>query len=107
MDAPPEKENLEPFLKVARILLGMGLNVPMVLAKDAKRGFLLLSDLGTRQYLDELKVEGAVDGLYADALEALGTMQLADQKIARDLPHYNDALLRREMELMPQWFLRT
>jgi aminoglycoside/choline kinase family phosphotransferase len=84
----------------------MGLNVPMVLAKDAKRGFLLLSDLGTRQYLDELKVEGAVDGLYADALEALGTMQLADQKIARDLPHYNDALLRREMELMPQWFLR-
>jgi aminoglycoside/choline kinase family phosphotransferase len=106
MDAPPEKENLEPFLSVARILLGVGLNVPVVLAKDAKRGFLLLSDLGTRQYLDELKVDGAADRLYADALEALGTMQLADPAMARDLPHYSDALLMREMELMPQWFLR-
>src|ERR1700674_198007 len=52
MDSPPEKENLEPFLSVASILLGIGLNVPVVLAKDRKRGFLLLSDLGKRQYLD-------------------------------------------------------
>ncbi len=105
MDAPPEKENVQPFVSVARILLGMGLNVPMILAKDAERGFLLLSDLGTRQYLDELRLEGAVEGLYADALEALGTMQLAGQGTARDLPHYSHALLMREMELMPQWFL--
>jgi len=76
------------------------------LAKDAKRGFLLLSDLGSRQYLDELKVEGAADRLYADALEALGTMQSADNRMARDLPRYSRVLLMREMELMPQWFLR-
>src|SRR5258707_872558 len=46
MDAPPGKESLGPFLNVARILLGMGLNAPVVLAKDLKRGLLLLSDLG-------------------------------------------------------------
>jgi N-acetylmuramate 1-kinase len=106
MDAPPEKENLGPFLSVARILLGIGLNVPMVLAKDPKRGFLLLSDLGQRQYLDELRLQGAPDRLYADALGALSTMQTADSGMARTLPRYSHALLIREMELMPEWFLR-
>jgi aminoglycoside/choline kinase family phosphotransferase len=105
MDAPPEKEGLGPFLSVARSLLGMGLNVPVVLAKDPKRGFLLLSDLGKRQYLDEL-VDAAVDGLYADALDALSVMQAADRAAAGDLPLYSHALLMREMELLPQWFLK-
>jgi N-acetylmuramate 1-kinase len=85
-------------------LLGIGLNVPVVLAKDPERGFLLLSDLGKRQYLDEL-VDGAVDGLYADALDALSAMQAADRAAAGDLPLYSHALLMREMELMPEWFL--
>src|ERR1700685_2659469 len=49
MDAPPEKEGLGPFLSVGRALLGIGLHVPVVLAKDPARGFLLLSDLGRRQ----------------------------------------------------------
>jgi hypothetical protein len=106
MDAPPEKENLGPFLSVARILLGIGLNVPMVLAKDPNRGFLLLSDLGQRQYLDALRLDGAPDRLYADALGALSTMQTADSGMARTLPRYSHALLMREMELTPEWFLR-
>jgi N-acetylmuramate 1-kinase len=107
MDAPPDKEDLGPFLSVARLLLGIGLNVPMILARDQKRGFLLLSDLGVRQYLDELAAEGAADRLYADALGALSAMQTADGAMARDLPRYSHALLMREMELMPEWFLRA
>src|SRR6202140_2974286 len=106
MDAPPEKESLGPFLNVAKILLEMGLNAPVVLAKDSKRGLLLLSDLGRRQYLDELCTVEAADRLYADALGALCTMQTADNAMARDLPCYSHALLMREMELMPEWFLR-
>jgi len=107
MDAPPEKETLGPFLSVGRILLEMGLNVPMVLARDPARGFLLLSDLGLRQYLDELTTDGAADRLYGDALRALSTMQTADKGMARHLPRYDRALLMREMELMPEWFLRA
>jgi N-acetylmuramate 1-kinase len=106
MDAPPEKENLGPFLSVAKMLRGVGLNVPMVLAKDTQRGFLLLSDLGRRQYLDELEAEGAADRLYADALGALSVMQTAANVMARDLPPYSHGMLMREMELMPEWFLR-
>jgi N-acetylmuramate 1-kinase len=104
MDAPPDKEDLGPFSSVARLLLRIGVNVPVILATDSKRGFLLLSDLGVRQYLDELAVETA-DRLYADALGALSTMQTADGAIARDLPRYSHALLMREMGLMPEWFL--
>ena len=104
MDAPPDKEDLGPFSSVARLLLRIGVNVPVILATDSKRGFLLLSDLGVRQYLGELAVETA-DRLYADALGALSTMQTADGAIARDLPRYSHALLMREMDLMPEWFL--
>jgi N-acetylmuramate 1-kinase len=105
MDAPPEKESLGPFLSVARTLLGIGLNVPVVMARDTQNGFLLMSDLGTRQYLDELVTEEAADRLYADALDALAVMQTAGRRLAQDLPLYTHALLMREMELMPEWFL--
>ena len=106
MDAPPEKEDSAPFLKVARLLAGMNLNVPIVLARDVDRGFLLMSDLGFRQYLDELPKDGAADRLYADALKSLKTMQTADAHVSRELPRYDDGMLMREMQLMPEWFLR-
>jgi aminoglycoside/choline kinase family phosphotransferase len=105
MDAPPAKEDVAPFVSVARLLAGMGLNVPIVLARDQAQGFLLLSDLGTRQYLDELKADRDVERLYADALAALVTLQTADDAAARRLPAYDRTLLVREMELMPEWFL--
>jgi aminoglycoside/choline kinase family phosphotransferase len=105
MDAPPDKENVVPFVSVARTLAGMGLNVPIVLARDEAQGFLLLSDLGTRQYLDELNAGRDVDRLYADALAALVTMQMSGDVAARDLPQYDRDLLLRESELFPAWFL--
>jgi aminoglycoside/choline kinase family phosphotransferase len=105
MDAPPDKEDSGPFLKVARVLGSLNLNVPVILARDMERGFMLLSDLGSRQYLDALGLDGAADELYADALKSLRTMQTADPAISRDLPRYDRALLLREMELLPEWFL--
>jgi aminoglycoside/choline kinase family phosphotransferase len=111
MDAPPDKENVAPFVRVAQALAGMNLNVPIVLARDEPQGFLFLSDLGTRLYLDELeamdglRAKGAVDRLYAEALKALVTLQTAGAAAARDLPAYDHALLLREMELFPEWFL--
>jgi N-acetylmuramate 1-kinase len=105
MDAPPDKEDSGPFLKVARVLGSLNLNVPIILARDMERGFMLLSDLGSRQYLDALSLDGAADELYADALNSLRTMQTADPAISRDLPRYDRALLLREMELLPEWFL--
>jgi aminoglycoside/choline kinase family phosphotransferase len=111
MDAPPEKEDVAPFVRVARLLAGMNLNAPLILARDTAQGFLLLSDLGNLQYLDVLKAnrEGdrnrEVDRLYADALSSLVIMQTHSVESARALPPYDRALLLREMELLPEWFL--
>jgi len=105
MDAPPDKENVAPFVAIAQALAGMNLNVPIVLARDVSKGLLLLSDLGSRQYLDELAADRAVDRLYADALEALVTMQTAADAATPGLPSYDRELLLREMELLPEWFL--
>jgi N-acetylmuramate 1-kinase len=106
MDAPPDKEDSAPFVKIAQLLAALDLNVPLILARDLKRGFLLLSDLGSRQYLDELAAPGAADRLYADALAALLRMQTAQPQTWRDIPAYDRPLLQREMELMPEWFLQ-
>jgi aminoglycoside/choline kinase family phosphotransferase len=104
MDAPPGKENLQAFIGVAQTLAAIGLNVPVVLAREMAQGFLLLSDLGSRHYLDELVAGRAVERLYDDALGALLKMQTSPGAAARALPAYDRALLLQEMELMPEWF---
>ena len=103
MDAPPEKENCEPFVAIALALADLGLNVPRLHEVDLERGFILLSDLGTTHYLQALS-EATVDSLYSDALGALHRLQKAPTAGAA-LPEYDRALLVREMALFPEWFL--
>jgi hypothetical protein len=103
MDAPPDKENVRPFIDIARRLESVGLHAPHIYEIDLEQGFLLLSDLGSSSYLSQLNND-SVDRLYGDALDALVRMQDAP---VRDLPPYDETLLRREMELFRGWFLGT
>ena len=57
MDAPPDKENCQPFVTVAGLMAGVGLRVPDILAWDAPQGFMLLNDLGTQTLLDVLDLD--------------------------------------------------
>jgi aminoglycoside/choline kinase family phosphotransferase len=102
MDAPPEHENCAAFVHVAQLMQNAGLNVPRVQAQDLTQGFLLLSDLGTRVYIDELNA-GNADALFRDALGVLVKWQLATQPAT--LPPYDEALLRRELNLFPDWYV--
>ncbi len=104
MDAPPAQEDCTPYVHIAREFLALGLNVPQILQADMARGFLLLSDLGPRQYLDELN-EGSVENLYGAALEALLTLQSRCNTDEVGLPPYDHALLMREMGLFGEWFV--
>ncbi len=104
MDAPPDKEDCRPFVAIAQALRGLGLNAPEVLAGDLDQGLLLLTDLGSRQYLTELDAR-SVPGLYGDALEALARLQIGGDPSSPLLPPYDSALLHREMELFREWFL--
>ncbi|NVZ21868.1 phosphotransferase [Pseudomonas costantinii] len=103
MDAPPPQENCKPFVDIADLLAKSGINVPKIYAEDLPRGFLLLNDLGRKTYLDVIDEQNA-DQLFADAIDAL----LAFQQLPMHapLPSYDVALLRRELELFPQWYVR-
>ena len=120
MDAPPEHENCAPFVKVAGLLADAGLNAPKVIAQDLAQGFLLLTDLGPETYLqkilgnatsdavmtspDQLALSASeIDRLFRDAIGALVTWQKSSRPGV--LPPYDGALLRREMDLFPEWYV--
>lgn len=104
MDAPPEKEDCVPFIRVAGYLEAMGLNAPRVLEADLEQGFLLLNDLGTTQYLTSLLDDPSrADGLYGDALHALARIQERGTAYQSSLPPYDEALLRFELSLFHDW----
>ncbi len=102
MDAPPPQEDCTPFVNVANLFLAAGLNVPQVLAQDLVNGFLLLTDLGDDTYLSALTSTTA-QKMYGDATDALIKLQLASKPIV--LPNYDAALLTREMQLFPDWYV--
>ncbi len=104
MDAPPEKVDCRPFVRVAALLREAGVHVPEVRAQDLEQGFLLLTDLGSRPYLQALQERPAdAPALFAAATDALVRWQLASRPGV--LPPYDDALLRRELQLFPDWYV--
>ena len=102
MDAPPEHEDCRPFLHVAALFGKADVHVPEVYAENLEQGFLLLSDLGNITYLQVLDADSA-PRLYRDANQALINIQLASRPGI--LPDYDRALLERELNLFPDWYL--
>ena len=105
MDAPPGKEDIAPYLKVSTLLEQAGAHVPHVHASDARRGFVVMEDLGNTQYLSLLKTGRGVDKLYGDALTTLANIQVRGLRASQQLAPYDREPLERELNLMPEWFL--
>ena len=105
MDAPPDKENCEPFVRIARLMLDAGLYAPRILAWDEPQGFMLLDDIGSQTMMDVINRDDpqANHGLYMRALDALLTLQQSSRPSV--LPPYDEALLQRELSLFPDWYL--
>ena len=105
MDAPPDKENSQPFVQVAQLLRDAGVLAPQVLDWDEADGFLLLDDLGAKTLLDHIDPADAEASRprYEQAIDALIRWQLASRPGV--LPPYDAALLERELALFPQWYL--
>jgi aminoglycoside/choline kinase family phosphotransferase len=104
MDAPPDKEDSTSFVKVARLMHEAGLRVPEVLAWDEANGFLLLTDLGNHTMMQVIDRTAAPPlDLYLNAVDVLVQWQLAS--LPGVLPAYDEALLRRELGLFPQWYV--
>ena len=105
MDAPPDKENCAPFVQVQALMQQAGLNVPRILAFDATHGFMLLSDLGPHTLMQALDPQAPQDAFrwYQQATDLLIDWQKASRPGV--LPPYDEALLRRELALFPDWYL--
>lgn len=104
VDSPPEKENNEDFIRIARCLTDHGFNAPEIMAVDASRGFMLLSDLGDRLLLPELS-SLSVEKHYTVAMEVLQALQSQLTPQALPLPSYDHARLMDEMALFSDWFV--
>lgn len=104
MDAPPEHEDCQRFVAIAQHLRDARVHAPEVVARDFEFGYLLLEDLGDETYLSAVADATRVAALYGDALKTLVKMQRIDARTA-GLPAYDDALLRDELGLFPEWFL--
>lgn len=104
MDAPPQLEDVRPFVRIALRFREIGLNVPEILQQDADKGFLLLSDLGDQTYLTVL-TKDTVERLYGDALNALKVLQAGTRMEPDFLPTYSRQLLLDEMALFHHWLL--
>ena len=105
MDAPPDKENCRPFVQVQALLQQAGLHVPQILAWDEANGFMLLSDLGQQTVIEKLDPAAPQDAYawYQQATDTLLQWQLASRPGV--LPAYDEALLRRELALFPDWYI--
>lgn len=105
MDAPPDKEDCRPFVRVAQLMADAGLLVPRVLEWDEPQGFMLLDDLGRQTMIELVDPQRPESNrpLYERAIDALVGWQLASRPGV--LPPYDEALLQRELALFPDWYL--
>jgi aminoglycoside/choline kinase family phosphotransferase len=102
MDAPPGHEDVKPWLHVQQLFHDAGTHVPEVFASDVERGYLLISDLGSTTYLAGITNANA-DAHYRAAIDTLIRIQLASKP--DQLPPYDRVLLKRELDLFPDWYL--
>ncbi len=103
MDAPPEHNNNQPFIDICQLLTQNGINVPEVLHYDLKLGFIMISDLGSQHYLDALNHKN-VRLLYKDAIDTITQLQVNVN--ADGLPCYSENVLRTEMQLFTDWYIK-
>ena len=105
MDAPPDKENCQPFVDIATLFASAGLKVPEILDWDREHGFMLLSDLGSQTMMQVLTTvaDANPSALFNQATDTLVMLQSSSKPGL--LPAYDQALLKRELDLFPEWYV--
>ena len=105
MDAPPEKEPLEPFLTVQTILKNAEICVPECFAKEIKQGFLLLSDFGDQLLLYSLTPDNTATSYEKSIQTMIQFQHISPAELS--LPHFNQAHIHQELGLFQDWFLQN
>ena len=106
MDAPPPQEDIRPFMRIAGLLAEAGVHTPEMLAADPQQGFLMMEDMGARTYLESIQAGISAEQfehMYAGAIQVLVRYQVRSRP--GEVPDYDEAILRRELQLFPDWFV--
>ncbi len=104
MDAPPPHESCRPYVQIAGYLESMGLNSPRILGADFENGFVLMTDLGSTHYLDDLKKDPhRAPILYNDAIDALLVLQEDGEVYQHQLPPYDYDFIAFELSIFRDW----
>ncbi len=106
MDAPPDREDIRPFIEVAGLMEQAGVHVPHIWDQDSAMGFLLCADLGHQTYaarLAENPPSGEIATMMQDAWRALIRLQLHP---GEHLAPYDEARMTQEMKLFDEWYLK-
>ena len=103
MNAPPDREDVRSFLRVARLLCADGFSAPVILAADVKNGLVLLEDFGDRTFTRLLDGGAQPADLYALAIDVL--IRLHARAAPADMPLYTDDLLLEEAGHFTGWYL--
>jgi aminoglycoside/choline kinase family phosphotransferase len=104
MDAPLDHENCRPYIAIARALRAKNLLAPEIFASDVEQGFLLISDLGDKLYLNELNSSNA-ENLYGSALDALSILQSCQSVPEWRVPQFTAEFMLQELQIFKEWFL--
>ncbi len=104
MDAPPEHEDVGPFLAVAAHLLERGFLPPRPLAIDRDRGLLLLEDFGDDRVGPLLAREPEREyAIYEQAVDQL--VRLSTRPAPSDLGLYDQEVMDREVRLFTEYYV--
>jgi aminoglycoside/choline kinase family phosphotransferase len=104
MDAPPPKEDVRPFIRIARHLSALGLSPPAIYECDTDQGFALIEDFGDGTYSRLLDAGAAQGPLFLAATEALVTLHTHPQGAAVEAPPYDRAKMLDEASELPEWY---
>lgn len=105
MDAPPEYEDVKPFIQKAKILINMGLRAPEVYYSDIENGILLIENFGNKKFNTEVeKSKNIEEYLYKNALDIL--VYIAKQPCSDKVAEYDSKVLLREANLFTEWYLK-
>ncbi len=106
MDAPPEKEDVKPFIKIGDILISFGFYAPKIIARSIPEGLLLLEDFGNEKFNSVISASPErEEELYTKATDILVNLYQKTSAQKLDVPEYSKIKLLEEANLFINWYL--
>lgn len=107
MDAPPEQENSEPFVRICGLMQQAGLHTPEILNWDKSNGFMLLTDLGGQTILQAIEEKPKDMALARDLMRGAIPVLVRWQQSSKPgvLPEFDEAIMRRDLQLFSDWYV--